>query len=312
MELAKDFCTVLIELGFATAEQVRDARREQRRLFREKRRVFVAEILESQGVVDRPHLIRALEHGRGYREPGDDPRPRIGEICVAKGYASPAQVFESLIDQRDEVVAGAPRRLFGDIMVDHCRLTPWELEDVLVTAAELAAGFLRTGETPCEPFAVGPDLYAGAELYARSYRRTIVRAAPAAVAPRPLLVRDVVQPASRTTPDVRVGEALEQAIEEDAQAILVFHHEDLVGVLSTWDARGLDPGLSVGRAMSPAPSLIESQQRVGDAEAALRESSIGFVPVASGGAVGGVVTRESLRLAGIKAEEELAELGGSD
>jgi CBS domain-containing protein len=313
MELSKEFCAVVIELGIATAEEVRDARREQRRLARERRRVFVAELLMERGAIDRPGLIRTLDRARGYRESGDELAPRVGEIAIAKGYASPAQVFESLVDQRDEVVSGGSRRLLGDIMIDHCRLTPWELEDVLVTAAELAAGSLRSGETPAEAFAVGPDLYGGSELYARSYRRTIARLAPVSTRPAPTLVRDVMEPAFRTTPDVRVGKALEGAIDEDAQAILVFHHEDLVGVLSTWDARELDPCLSVGCAMVPAPSLLDSLQPVADATAALHAIDLGFVPVSSVGGIEGVVSRESLRRSGLRVgDEALVELGGSD
>ncbi len=320
MILAREFGKVIIDLGFATTDEVREGRREHRRILRaERRRVFLAEILLARGLLTKSRLLAALERANGYRELSDDESPRLGEIAVAKGYASAAQVYESLIDQRDETLHGAQRRPMGEIMVEKCRLTPWELEDVLVTAAELAAGSLRTGATPSEAIPVGPGLYGGGEVYARRYRRDTVQtvAAPPSesVSIMRKLARDAIAQCSRTTPDARVGEALEAAIEGDAEAILVFHHEELVGTLCPFDARELDPGLSVGRVMRRIDRTIDAQSPIGDAADLLRRSDAPFVPVVSGGDVHGAVTPGSMRRAGIKlAIEKMMdeELGGSD
>ena len=323
MELAREFGKVTVDLGFATADEVRDARREQRRILRTERgRVFLAEVLLARGMLSTSRLLQVLDRARGYRELADEESPRLGEIAVAKGYSSPAQVYESLIEQRDEVIHGAQRRPLGEIMVEKCRLTPWELEDILVTAAELAAGSLRSGTTPAEGFQVGPDLYGGGETYARRYRRDVAQTATAKSkltsqqqqpqAPR-TLVRDATARIARTTPDARVGEALDAAIDGDAEAILVFHHEELVGVLCPFDARELDPGLPVGRVMKRVDRTVESHAPLSEAAALFRETELAFVPIVTGGDVHGAVTPQSLRRAGIRVEQHPpAELGGSD
>lgn len=316
MELAREFGAVVIDLGFAAPEDVRDARREQRKTLRtERRRVFLAEILVARSCISTLQLARALEHARGYRELGDDESPRLGEIAVAKAYASPAQVYDSLIDQRDEVQNGAQRRLLGEVMVEKCRLTPWELEDVLVTAAELAAGSLRSGATPSDAIPVGPGLYGGGEVYARRYRRDAVRTepAPARAASRTALVRDATARCARTTPDARVGEALDAAIDDDAEAILVFHHEELVGSLCPFDARALDPHVAVGRVMRRIERTLDSQSPLSEAAELLRRGDDPIVPVISGGDVHGAVTPRALRRAGFAlGPESGVELGGSD
>ena len=328
MELAREFGEVTVDLGFATADEVRDARREQRRILRTERgRVFLAEALLARGLLTTSRLLQVLDRARGYRELADEESPRLGEMAVAKGYSSPAQVYESLVEQRDEVVHGAQRRPLGEIMVEKCRLTPWELEDILVTAAELAAGSLRSGATPAEPFEVGPDLYGGGETYARRYRRDVARTATAKEktatseqqqqqqpqqASRTLM-RDASARIARTTPDARVGEALDAAIDGDAEAILVFHHEELVGALCPFDARELDPGLPVGRVMKRVDRTFDSQTPLSEAAAFFRETELAFVPIVTGGDVHGAVTPQSLRRAGIKVEQHPpTELGGSD
>src|SRR5262245_41856235 len=111
MELAREFGKVTVDLGFATSDEVRDARRDQRRTMRaERRRGFLSEVLVARGLLDPARVLAVVDPARGYRELADDESPRLGEIAVAKGYASPAQVYESLVEQRDEVASGAQRR----------------------------------------------------------------------------------------------------------------------------------------------------------------------------------------------------------
>jgi CBS domain-containing protein len=316
MELAREFGAVVVTLGFATEQDVQEACREQRRRIRRARsRVYLVEILIERELLDGAKLARALAVAKGYREAGDDPSPRLGEIAIAKGYASPLQVWESLLDQKDELRAGAQRRLLGDIMVETCRLTPWELEDVLITAAELAAGSLRSGATPAEGFPVGENLFQGAGTdYARTYWREPVlreRTAKAPARTRTLLARDALGRHVRTTPDALLGEALEEAIDADADAILVFREDELVGVLSTCDARWGDRCSIVQSSMSRVEAVVDARAPLEDVAALIRERCLELVPVASGGIVQGVVGAAQLRLLGFPVAAPEVDLGGA-
>ena len=310
MELAREFGSVVADLGYATIEQVREARREVRRLQRtERRRVFLSELLVARGLIDAARLVTALERARGYREQSDDLSPRLGEIAIGKGYASPLQVYESLVEQRDEVVSGGQRRLMGDIMVDRCRLTPWELEDILITAAELAAGSLRSGNTPHGGFYVAD---AFGDDTARSFRRDVV-ATTKRVTPRPrqVAVSDLLGPFMRTGPDALVGAALDGAIDADAEAILVFEQGELVGALSVWEAHYLDSEVVVGRAMGRVDAALEARSSLADAARLLERADAPFLPVVSEGHVAGVLTVGALREAGVPIATAEVELGGS-
>jgi CBS domain-containing protein len=316
MELPREFGRTVVTLGFATEQDISEARREQRRRARKERRhVYLAEVLLEKEILDEPKLARALLLAKGYREQGDDPAPRVGEIAIAKGYASPLQIWDSLDDQRHEVLAGGPRRLIGDILVETCRLTPWELEDVLITAAELAAGSLRTGATPADGFRVGEGaLEPGRSDDAASYRRRDGHRARTLTAEPPrraLAARDVITRFFRTSPDARVGEALELAVEGDAEAILVFHEGELVGVLSIWDAKWMDPGLRVGSAMSRVEIVVDAKASLEEVAALLRERGLAFAPVTSGGDVEGVVGLAELRVAGVAIPPAENDLGGA-
>jgi CBS domain-containing protein len=311
MELAREFGSVIADLGYATIEQVREARREVRRLQRtERRRVFLSELLIARGLIDTARLATALERARGYREQSDDPSPRLGEVAIGKGYASPLQVYESLIEQRDEVASGVQRRLLGDIMVDRCRVTPWELEDVLITAAELAAGSLRSGNTPHGGFYVAD---AFGDDTARSFRRDVVATTKrTTVRPCPAAVSDLLGPFVRTSPDALVRTALEGAIEADAEAILVFDQGELVGSLSVWDAYHLDSEILVGKAMGRVDAALEARSTLADAARLLERTEMTFLPVVSEGRVAGVLTAGALREAGVSLARADVELGGSD
>jgi CBS domain-containing protein len=285
MDLAAVFEGAIVSAGIATIEQTREARGEISRLQQEKRRrVFLAELLVAKRILDGEALVRVLERARGYREEGDDGAPRLGEIAIGKGYASPLQVYESLIDQRDEVASSGKKRPLGEIMVEKCRLTPEELQDILVTAGELAARSLRSSAV----------------------------ARPTPRERGPLDVSQLLSPYVHATPATSVAAALDGALDTGAEAILVFANGEVQGVLSIWDARALDPELPLGSVMSRADLVLDLRSSVGDAARLLRRTEAPFLPVVSGSQVAGVLTAAALRTAGVVIERPEVELGGSD
>src|SRR5581483_5746801 len=94
--------------------------------------------------------------------------------AVRKRYATPLEVYNGLRQQRDEAARGEHRPL-GEVLLDAGPLTPWELEDVLLTLADLASGSTRSGETPSDAIALDPTFRStgpSAET-ARSFPRAI-------------------------------------------------------------------------------------------------------------------------------------------
>lgn len=57
--------------------------------------------------------------------------PRFGRIAVKKGYATPEQLKQGLMEQLDDDLADRPHRLIGRIMLDNGWMTPGQIEDVL-------------------------------------------------------------------------------------------------------------------------------------------------------------------------------------
>src|SRR5581483_3353200 len=135
-----EFGELALAMGHAAPHEISAARLEQvRRLCREGRRAFLAEILLERDVIDGPTLVAILERAGGYRDDslGDGDDVRFGEVAVRKRYATPLEVYNGLRQQRDEAARGEHRPL-GEVLLDAGPLTPWELEDVLLTLADLA------------------------------------------------------------------------------------------------------------------------------------------------------------------------------
>jgi CBS domain-containing protein len=193
-------------------------------------------------------------------------------------------------------------------MVERCRLTPWELEDVLITAAELAAGSLRSGNTPHGGFFIPDGL---GEDIARSFRRDVVTTKHVTAAPR-AVAGDLVAPFVRMGPGALVGAALEEAIDANVEAILVFDRGELAGTLSIWDAHHLDPALEVGRAMGRVDVALEARSSLPDAARLLERQETTFLPVVAEGRVAGVLTAAALKENGVSVATSEVELGGSD
>lgn len=326
MERARDIGELAVELRLASSRRVVEARAEQARLAREGRRAFIAELLIVRGVITADQLLALLEKARGYREisPDEESGPTFGDVAVRKGYVTPAQLYRALQTQRDEDAAPFSHRLLGDVLVKRGHMSPWAVEDVVTTLADLSAGVNRTGETPSEAFPVGPQLYGGGELYARRYPRDRVRSAreqalatQAACGAR-VLVRDVMGKALTTTPDTRLGIVLDLVEGTETDSVLVLEDGAIAGVVAVWDVRDLDRATPVGSAMSASERTVSPHTSIREAARILRESGLPCLPVVARDALIGVVTKQDLRRAGMSPDEleepppPFEELGAGD
>lgn len=219
--------------------------------------------------------------------------PRFGEIAVRKGYVTPGDLERALGAQRDV----GRDRLVGEILLERGLLSPWEVEDVLITLADLAAGSTRSGETPCEPFMVGPELFSGSTLYARRERRRAVAVPRRTAAAR--LVRDVMEPPLVTTLDAPLGAALDAAFEVEAEAVLVEGRGRLVGVLPVWAFCQHDRETPVGEVLEVSVPSVSAWAPASEAVRILGQSDAPCVAVMAGGDLAGIVSRRSLRRAGM-------------
>jgi CBS domain-containing protein len=232
------------------------------------------------------------------RERGPCHYVRFGGVAVRKRYIDGEQLHEALVQQRQEDAARLPHRRVGEILLEMGWLSPWELEDVLLTLADLASGSSRTGDTPSEAFAVGAELR-GDDVDARPSRPSVaVREAGAR-----LLVRDVMDQVPTATADCCLGDALEAAFEVEADAVLVMEGLEILGFLSVWDVCQLDRGTLVGKLLGPAIATVSESTSVAEATRILRASDAPCVAVVSGVGLAGVVTRRELRRSGVLASE---------
>jgi len=300
MERAKDLGDLAVALGRASAWQVRAARSEQERRLREEgRRSFLAEVLVEQRTLTLDELDILLERGRGYRDRGadSDDGPRFGDVAVRKGYVSAKRLYLALVQQRDDAL-WSWHRLVGEILLDLGWLSPWELEDVLVTLADLASGSSRSGETPSEAFAVGSEAFSGSLLYARREGSPAVAAPSRTSAPR--LVREVMEAPLLTSLDSALGDVLDAAFEVEAEAVLVEGAGGLVGIVPVWSLCQNDRSVLVREVLEPGVPKLSAAALVGEATEVLAEDDVPCVAVMSRGKLVGVVTRRSLRHAGVE------------
>jgi CBS domain-containing protein len=293
METAKDFGQLAMKLGFAAPHKVRAARREQIRRRREEgRRIFLAEILLEQSAISWEQLLVILERSGGYRELGDrdDEDVRFGDVTVRKGYTTALQVYRALQEQRDEDAHWAPHRRLGEILLDHGWLAPWEREDVIVTLADLAAGSSRSGDTPSEPIPLRPE----------HGRRRVVCELPK-VARR--TSGDVMDAPLVTSAESLLGDALDAAFEVEAEVVLVESRGLVVGFLSVTDLCQNDRGTPVARVFRPILANVSESAPLDEVVDTLGKTGLSCVTVRSKGQIVGVVTRRSLRRAGVWAPQ---------
>jgi CBS domain-containing protein len=295
MRTARDVGELAVALGYATRWQVVAARAEQSRRRREDGRCsFLVEVLVERRVLDADRLQSLLERGRGYRETqlGDDASPLFGDIAVRKNYVTSLQVFWALQQQRDEDAVGGPHRRLGDVLLDQDWLSPWELEDVLVTLADLASGSFRSGETPSDAI---PLVDGSGNAFAR--RRTRV----ATESGTSRLVRDVMAPAIISTADAPLGDALDTAYSTEAEVVLIVSEGELVGCLAVWDHCQDDREMPVGEVASSELATVGESAPADEAVRILGDEGHPCVAVTKHGELVGVVTRRLLKRAGVHA-----------
>lgn len=231
---------------------------------------------------------------------GEDDGPRIGEIAVRKGYLHRRDLERALREQRVLEESGRSRDL-GEVLVERGYLSPWELEDVILTLADLLCGVDRTGETPSEALPLrldrGPD--PGDASLARSYPRSVAVARPRVRA------ADVAAPAPWIARDALLGDALALAFERGADVLLVEDDEgEVAGVLPVWDVCQDDPELQVARVLSPLVPAVSDATPLDAVGRLLRERDLPCVAVHARGEILGVVTRRGLRRAGVETDDE--------
>jgi CBS domain-containing protein len=228
---------------------------------------------------------------------------RFGSIAVRKRYIDAARLHEALERQRDEDAAGLAHRLLGEILLHEGWLSPWELEDVLMTKGDLDSGSLRTGDTPSQAFAIGAAL--DGDVFVATRRATARR-----------LVRDVLGQGPTVAPDALLGDALDAAFEVEAEAVLVMNGRAILGALPVWDCCQLDRDTPVRGLLRETIATVSESTTVEEVALILRESDAPCVAVISGGRLAGVVTRRELRRSGVRPEERdedaipFGELGG--
>ncbi|MBI3724362.1 hypothetical protein HY251_10480, partial [bacterium] len=258
MERTRDFAEVAIACRCITPAQAHKAQRDRRRAA--ARHPFLAELLLERGAMSLEQLMTVMHLSGGYRErsPGE-PDFRFGDVAVRMGYIPQFQLFVSLQAQRDEVLAGEPRRPLGEILVETGRLTPRERDDVLRTLRELegsrAAG-RKTADAPgplASSFGRSPDAtrrrpFSGVPLLVRAARAGSLagHCLPGKRAP----VRAAMEPASMTTADVRAGLARDAAEDGDLEAVLVVDRGGaLIGTSTVSDLRDIERRAPLGRCM---------------------------------------------------------------
>ena len=57
---------------------------------------------------------------------------RFGQIAVEKGYVTPEQVKQGLMEQLDDDFNNRPHRVIGIILFDNRWMTPYQIEEVLI------------------------------------------------------------------------------------------------------------------------------------------------------------------------------------
>lgn len=304
MEIAPDFASVAVQLGRTTRERVAQARAEQDRTFLDNgQRLFLAEVLLRLGAIGYDDVADVLDAAQGYREEAiEHPRQvRFGDLAIWKGYVTPLQVFVALQEQRDDDAAGRPHRYVGDVLVERGWLSPWELEDVLVSMADVSYSQTRTGHTPSDAIPVGG--------------RKRGRRARAVTAIRGRRVVEVMSGAVAVGPLARAADV--RALVEDLGLahVVVLAGPELRGVIDAADLPWVPGDALAGAVCRPTPTLTVHDS-LEEAARALREAPAGAVAVVSGGIVVGLVTCDDLRGAGLPAPRAPAgtegELGGSD
>jgi hypothetical protein len=291
MRVAEDMGVLAIARGYATAREVRDARREQVRRGCEGRSASLAEILVEAGVLDRDQLRGLLESRRVRREPEhrDHGIARFGDIAAAKRYVTADDVAAALAQQRVEDAAGSSHRLVGEIMLESGCLSPWELEDVVATLADLASGSCVTGDTPSEAIPVGADRFDGDCL---SGRRD-----PCALA------RDVMAQVPTTTDTALLGDVLDAAFEVEAEVVLVMGCGMVRGLVPVWDVCQLDRRTRVRDVLRSTFTAVSGALPIIETTRILRERDLPCVVVIWEGRCAGVVTRRELRRSGVLPSE---------
>jgi CBS domain-containing protein len=300
MEPTKDFATIALERGFVDNEQLLRALAEQKRLRAEEGlHLFLAEVFVRMQLLTFSALGSLLEAARGYREePLTDRRnAKLGDLAVWKGYVTPLQLLFALQQQRDEDATGFPHRMVGEILVDRGWLAPWELEDLVVSLAELGYSSTRTGETPSEAIPLRPVKMRRSAI---GISRPGHRQFPAHVSPAaPIRVSELMARPVTTTRKTSVGDVLASAREHATEFVVVLHHQELAGVVSIFDLHDVDPATPVGRCMASPVITVGAHASIHDAARILRDNGIGCAPVMGDGDVIGIVTRDDLRHAGV-------------
>jgi CBS domain-containing protein len=288
------FGELAVESGHTTAECVSDALLAQRRMARQGRTAFLAELLVERGAISAEQQHSLLEKGRGYCESArNGDAPPFGDVAVKKGYVSAADLYRALQLQRDEETATGSRRFVGDILVERGHISSWGLQDVL--------GAMRQAPPRGRP----SD---GAVFQARRYPRSIVhearRVAPAVPSVRTFrLVGDIMSAAVMTVPQALLGQVLDALADEDARTALVCGGEALQGVLDLEDLRGMDRDVAVNLVMrAPGPTVL-LETTIREVTRILTSSDLPCLAVLVGGIAIGVVTRGDLRLVGVSSED---------
>ncbi|MBI3725627.1 CBS domain-containing protein [bacterium] len=205
---------------------------------------------------------------------------------MRKGYVAPIEVFHALVQQRDQEASGKERRLIGEVLVDRGWLSPWELEDVLVTAADLGYSN-RTGETPSDAIPVGRRLHSSGPP------QKIARKLGAR-----LTVREVMRRAVVTTPEAVLADALDLAQESGLDAPLVTDGEELVGALRVRDFLDTSRKTQVERCMTSPALTVHADAPVEEVAPLLRQHDLPCIAVVLRGRVVGMLTPDDFQHAG--------------
>jgi len=104
--------------------------------------------------IERLLELSELVEGSGMRSPGAEPPAalRFGDVAVALGFTSRAEVDRAVGVQAADRELGRPHRLIGEVLRDLGALSPFECDEVLDTLARVAQ------ERRVQPTRRGPGL----------------------------------------------------------------------------------------------------------------------------------------------------------
>jgi hypothetical protein len=128
----------------------------------------------------------------------------------------------------------------------------------------------------------------------RPARVTVAPPAPRSI--RAVMDAPLVAPASAL-----LGDALDAAFDAGADVVLVRQRGEVVGLLLVWDVCQHERATPVAQVCEPIPAVVSDAASLGDVLPKLGESELSCVLVRSRDDFTGVVTRRSLRRAGVKA-----------